>query len=49
VAFTGLNAAMGGVRGTTLILTNRSGVTCSVYGYPDWRSPRAATSRWPPT
>ena len=34
VAFTGLNAAMGGVRGTTLILTNRSGATCSVYGYP---------------
>jgi hypothetical protein len=33
-AFTGLNAAMGGVRGTTLILTNRSGATCSVYGYP---------------
>jgi len=34
VAFTGLNAAMGGVRGMTLILTNRSGATCSVYGYP---------------
>jgi hypothetical protein len=34
VAFTGLNAAMGGVRGMTLILTNRSGITCSVYGYP---------------
>jgi hypothetical protein len=34
VAFTGLNAAMGGVRGMTLILTSRSGITCSVYGYP---------------
>ena len=34
MAFTGLNAAMGGVRGMTLILTNRSGATCSVYGYP---------------
>jgi hypothetical protein len=33
-AFTGRNAAMGGVRGMTLILTNRSGATCSVYGYP---------------
>ena len=34
MAFTGLNAAMGGVRGMTLILTNRSGAACSVYGYP---------------
>ena len=34
VAFTGLNAAMGGQRGMTLILTNHSGTTCSVYGYP---------------
>ncbi len=34
MAFTGLNAAMGGVRGMTLILTNRSGASCSVYGYP---------------
>ena len=34
VAFTGLNAAMGGQRGMTLILTNHSGATCSVYGYP---------------
>ena len=33
-AFTGLNAAMGGQRGMTLILTNHSGATCSVYGYP---------------
>jgi uncharacterized Zn-binding protein involved in type VI secretion len=32
-AFTGLNAAMGGQRGMTLILTNRSGRTCYVYGY----------------
>ena len=34
VAYTGLNAAMGGQRGMTLILTNHSGATCSVYGYP---------------
>ena len=34
VAYTGLNAAMGGVRGMTLILTNHSGSTCYVYGYP---------------
>jgi uncharacterized protein DUF4232/ricin-type beta-trefoil lectin protein len=34
VAFTGLNAAMGGQRGMTLILTNHSGAACSVYGYP---------------
>ena len=34
VAFTGLNEASGGQRGMTLILTNRSGATCSVYGYP---------------
>jgi hypothetical protein len=34
MAFTGLNAAMGGQRGMTLILTNHSGATCSVYGYP---------------
>jgi hypothetical protein len=34
IAFTGLNAAMGGTRGMTLILTNHSGRTCSVYGYP---------------
>ncbi len=34
MAFTGLNAAMGGVRGMTLILTNSSGATCSVDGYP---------------
>jgi hypothetical protein len=33
-AYTGLNAAMGGSRGMTLILTNHSGSTCSVYGYP---------------
>jgi hypothetical protein len=33
VAFTGLNAAMGGQRGMTLILTNHSGAACSVYGY----------------
>ena len=32
-AFTGLNAAMGGQRGMTLILTNHSGTTCHVYGY----------------
>ena len=34
VAFTGLNEASGGQRGMTLILTDRSGATCSVYGYP---------------
>jgi Domain of unknown function (DUF4232)/Ricin-type beta-trefoil lectin domain len=33
-AFTGLNAAMGGSRGMTLILANHSGRTCYVYGYP---------------
>ncbi len=33
-AYTGLNAAMGGSRGMTLILTNHSGSTCYVYGYP---------------
>jgi hypothetical protein len=32
-AFTGLNGAMGGQRGMTLILTNRSSRTCYVYGY----------------
>ena len=32
-AYTGLNAAMGGSRGMTLILTNHSGSTCYVYGY----------------
>src|SRR6266700_2320922 len=34
LAFTGLNAASGGQRGMTLILTNHSGTTCHVYGYP---------------
>ena len=34
MAFTGLNAASGGQRGMTLILTNHSGATCHVYGYP---------------
>jgi hypothetical protein len=33
-AYTGLNAAMGGSRGMTLILTNHSGSTCYLYGYP---------------
>jgi Domain of unknown function (DUF4232)/Ricin-type beta-trefoil lectin domain len=33
-AYTGLNAAMGGSRGMTLILTNHSGSTCYVHGYP---------------
>jgi hypothetical protein len=33
-AFTGFGAAMGGQRGITLILTNHSGTTCYVYGYP---------------
>jgi Domain of unknown function (DUF4232) len=33
-AYTWLNAAMGGVRGMTLILTNHSGTACHVYGYP---------------
>src|SRR5690348_13819497 len=33
-AYTGLNAAMGGSRGMTLILTNHSSSTCYVYGYP---------------
>src|SRR5450631_4032118 len=32
-AFTGLNAASGGQRGMTLILTNRSTSACYVYGY----------------
>jgi hypothetical protein len=34
MAFTGLNAAMGGQRGMTLILTNHSDATCYAYGYP---------------
>ena len=34
LAFTGLNAASGGQRGMTLILTNHSGTICHVYGYP---------------
>ena len=34
LAFTGLNAASGGQRGMTLILTNHSGTTCHLYGYP---------------
>jgi hypothetical protein len=33
-AYTGLNAAMGGTRGMTLILTNHSDGTCYLYGYP---------------
>ena len=33
-AYTGLNAAMGGTRGMTLILTSHSSSTCYVYGYP---------------
>jgi hypothetical protein len=33
-AFTGFNEASGGQRGMTLILTNHSGTTCHVYGYP---------------
>ena len=33
-AYTGLNAAMGGSRGMTLILTNHSGRTCYLYGHP---------------
>ena len=48
-AYTGLNAAMGGQRGMTLILTNRSGSTCYVYGYPGWPSSTGAAFRWPPT
>lgn len=32
--FTGLNSAMGGARGMTLILTNHSSTTCYLYGYP---------------
>lgn len=32
--YTGLNAAMGGTRGMTLILANHSGSTCYLYGYP---------------
>ena len=47
-AFTGLNAAMGGQRGMTLILTNHSGSTCYVYGYPGLAFFDRA-SRWPPT
>ena len=34
LAFTGFNEASGGQRGMTLILTNHSGTTCHVYGYP---------------
>jgi hypothetical protein len=34
LAFTGLNAASGGQRGMSLILTNHSGRICHVYGYP---------------
>jgi Protein of unknown function (DUF4232) len=34
LAFTGLNAASGGQRGMSLILTNHSGSICHVYGYP---------------
>ena len=34
LAFTGFNEASGGQRGMTLILTNHSGATCHVYGYP---------------
>jgi hypothetical protein len=34
LAFTGFNDASGGQRGMTLILTNHSGTTCHVYGYP---------------
>ena len=34
LAFTGQQAAMGGQRAVTLILTNHSGTTCYVYGYP---------------
>lgn len=33
-AYTGLNAAMGGTRGVTLVLNNHSGGSCYVYGYP---------------
>lgn len=33
-AYTGLNGAAGGGRGMMLILTNHSGSTCYVYGYP---------------
>ncbi len=32
-SFTGLNSAMGGQRGMTLVLTNRSSLTCYVYGH----------------
>jgi hypothetical protein len=34
LAFTGFNEASGGQRGITLILTNHSGTTCHLYGYP---------------
>ncbi len=34
LAFTGFNEASGGQRGMTLILTNHSGATCHLYGYP---------------
>jgi len=34
LAFTGLNAASGGQRGMTLILTNHAGTSCHIYGYP---------------
>ena len=47
MAFTGLNAASGGQRGMTLILTNHSGTTCHVYGYPGLAF--IGNVRWPPT
>ena len=45
LAFTGQQAAMGGQRAMTLILTDRSGATCSVYGYPGLAFSRAPASR----
>ena len=47
-AYTGLNAAMGGSRGMTLILTNHSGSTCYVYGYPGLAFFNGGGFRWPP-
>jgi hypothetical protein len=47
LAFTGFNEASGGQRGITLILTNHSGTTCHVYGYPKVAAcTGAASQKW---
>jgi Domain of unknown function (DUF4232)/Ricin-type beta-trefoil lectin domain len=54
LAFTGFNEASGGQRGMTLILANRSGTTCYVYGYPGLAFyngsgfPMTTRLTWPP-